>query len=335
MIWLTWRQFRSQSVVAAVVFVAAAVVLGIAAQAVATMWTNSGAASCPATGDCAALASFLQEAQQGWTMMVYVLGAGLIYLVPPLVGVFWGAPLVARELEAGTHRLVWNQSVTRARWLGTKLAVLGAASMAFAGLLSLATTWSSHRLDQVGFNRLEPILYGARGIVPVAYAAFAFALGVVTGMVIRRTVPAMAITLAVYAGFALAMALGIRSHLLPATHTQQPLNTANINGMGISQDGTMRVEASFDVPGAWVTHNTTITATGQDFTGPANTQVCGRDGAPKDCIGWLGSLGLKQDIVYQPAGHFWPLQWVESGVFLALTALLVTFGFWWLRRRSS
>jgi len=335
MIWLTWRQFRSQSVVAAAVFVAAAVALGIAGRAVATMWTNSGAASCPATGDCAALSSFLQEAQQGWTMVVYVLGAGLIYLVPPLVGVFWGAPLVARELEAGTHRLVWNQSVTPARWLGTKLAVLGAASMAFAGLLSLVTTWSSHRLDQVGFNRLEPILYGARGIVPVAYAAFAFVLGVVAGMVIRRTVPAMAITLAVYAGLALAMALGIRGHLLPATHLQQPLNTAEINGMGINQDGAMRVEAGFNLPGAWVMHNTTITSTGQAFTGPANMQVCGRDGAPKDCMGWLGSLGLKQDITYQPAGHFWPLQWVESGVFLVLTALLVSFGFWWLRRRSS
>ena len=335
MIWLTWRQFRAQSVVGAVVLVVAVLASVLAGRAFAEMWTNSGAAACPATGDCPALDSFLSEANKSWASAVYGFGAALLYLVPPLVGVFWGAPLVARELEAGTHRLVWNQSVTRVRWLGTKLAILGVASMAFAGLLSLATTLAAQRLDETGYNRLEPVLFGARGIVPVAYAAFAFVLGVVVGMVFRRTVPAMATTLAVYAGLGAAMAMGLRGHLLPATHTQLPLNTGDISSMGISQDGVMRVEAGVDLPGAWVLQNTTVTSTGQEFTGPANTQVCGRDGSPKDCIGWLSSLGLKQDVVYQPAGRFWPLQWAEAGVFLALAALLVAFGFWWLRRRSN
>jgi hypothetical protein len=57
--------------------------------------------------------------------------------------------------------------------------------------------------------------------------------------------------------------------------------------------------------------------------------------SPKECFNWLGTLGLKQDVGYQPAGHFWPLQWAEAGVFLVLAALLVAVGFWWLRRRSG
>ena len=335
MIWLTWRQFRAQSVVAAAVLVAGAVLLAITGRAIATMWTDSGAAACPATGSCSALETFLYQAQHGWTSTAYVLGSALIYLVPPLVGGFWGAPLVARELETGTQRLVWNQSVTRTRWLATKLAILGGASMAFAGLLSLAATLASHRLDTVGFNRLEPALFGARGIVPVAYAAFAFALGVITGMVIRRTVPAMATTLAVYAGCIAGMALGLRSHLLPATHTLLPLNLEGHGQIGINQNGEMRIVGGVDVPGAWIVHNETVTAAGQPFNGPADMQVCGRNGAPNTCDAWIKSLGLQQDIVYQPASHFWPLQWVEAGLFLALTGLLVAFGFWWLRRRSA
>jgi len=337
MIWLTWRQFRAQSVIAAAVLAVAVVLLAITGRAIATMWTDSGAASCPATGDCSALQTFLHQAQDGWTMTAYVLGSALIYLVPPLVGAFWGAPLVARELETGTQRLIWNQSVTRVRWLVTKLAILGAASMAFAGLLSLAATWASHRLDTVGFNRLEPVLFGARGIVPVAYAAFAFALGVITGMVVRRTVPAMATTLAVYVGCVAAMALGLRAHLLPATHVLLPLDLEGSHPeIGInSQNGEMRIVGDLNVPGAWVLHNDTVTAAGQPFNGPADLTVCGRNGSPDTCDAWIKSLNLQQDAVYQPAAHFWPLQWAEAGLFLALTALLVAFGFWWLRRRSA
>ena len=38
-------------------------------------------------------------------------------LLPLAVGVFWGAPLLAREVEQGTIRLVFTQSVSRRRWL--------------------------------------------------------------------------------------------------------------------------------------------------------------------------------------------------------------------------
>jgi len=336
MIWLTWRQFRAQSLIAAATAVVAVVLLAITGRAFATMWTDSGAGSCPASGDCGALHTFVSQAQHGWTMTAYVLGTALVYLVPPLVGLFWGAPLVARELETGTQRLIWNQSITRVRWLGTKLAVVGVAAMAFAGLLSLAVTWASHRLDVTGFNRLEPVLFGARGIVPMAYAAFAFVLGVTAGMVIRRAVPAMATTLAAYAAAVAGMALWIRAHLLPATRVVLPLNVDGHIQVGINRNsGDMRIVGDVDVPGAWVIHNQTVTSAGVPFQGPANAQLCGPDAGPAKCNGWIASLGLQQEVVYQPAGHFWPLQWLEAGLFLALTAALVAFGFWWLRRRTA
>ena len=58
----------------------------------------------------------------------------LMLAVPALLGIFWGAPLVARELETGTYRLAWTQSVTRTRWLAVKVALVGLASVAVAGL---------------------------------------------------------------------------------------------------------------------------------------------------------------------------------------------------------
>lgn len=335
MIWLTWRQFRAQGYFAAAVLVAAATVLTFAGVAIAHLWAGSGAASCPATGDCPALESFIDETTRGWLPVAYIFGTALTYLAPPLIGVFWGAPLVARELETGTQRLVWTQSATRARWLATKLSLLGLAAMAFAGLLSLAATLSGGHLDTAAANRLEPMLFGARGVVPVAYAAFAFVLGVLAGMVIRRTVPAMATTLGVYAVAVLAMALGLRGHLLPAKHLTKALDVLNINGFGIHNDTVLSVRGDPGLPGAWVLQNTTVDTSGAVFTGPANPQFCGRRTDPQDCLNWVGTLGLRQQITYQPASRFWAMQWTEAGLFLVLTALLVAAGFWWLRRRSA
>jgi hypothetical protein len=263
----------------------------------------------------------------------------VMYVVPGLVGIFWGAPLVARELEAGTHRLAWNQSVTRTRWLASKLAIVGTASAATVGLLSWAVTAWAHHIDYVNGNRITPMVYGARGIVPIGYALFAFALGVALGMLIRRTVPAMAATLVVYAAAIASMPLWVRAHLLPVSHTVSPLDMSKVENFEIVGNGagnpTMKVVSGVVPHGGWVLSNNTITPTGQIFTGPPNPQFCGENQGPRACMDWVGSLGLRQDVTYQPASHFWPLQWTETGIFVGLAVLLVGFCFWWTRRRLS
>jgi ABC-type multidrug transport system permease subunit len=111
--------------------------------------------------------------------LLYFAGGAAVYLTPALIGIFWGAPLVTRELEAGTLRLTWNQSVTRTRWMAAKLALIGLVAMATAGLLSLMVTWWSGPIDQAGgfpvtmgqLSRFSPLVFDARGFAPVGYAA--------------------------------------------------------------------------------------------------------------------------------------------------------------------
>jgi ABC-type transport system involved in multi-copper enzyme maturation permease subunit len=255
-----------------------------------------------------------------------------MYLVPALIGIFWGAPLIAREVETGTHRLAWNQSVTRTRWLVTKLAIIGGASVATVGLLSWAITSWAHRIDEANGDRIKPLIYGARGVVPISYALFAFVLGVTMGMIIRRTVPAMAATLAIYIGAVAAMPMWIREHLTSAVHATPALDLGRLRGIGLTTNGTLRIFAEAPA-NAWVLSNHVVSSTGQAITG--NPQYCSPSASPATCQQWLGTLGLRQDLTYHPESHFWSLQWAEAGIFLGITVLLVGFCFWWIRRRVS
>ena len=335
MIWLTWRQARTQTLVAIAALAVVAVTLLITGINLAHLYDSSGVASC--TANCDQIrANFLFDAHSGFIGIVYNLSIILMFVVPPVIGVFWGAPMMARELESGTYRLVWNQSVTRTRWLAAKLLGVGLVGVAVTGLLSLAISLWWAPVDNIGLDRLLPTEFATRGVVPLGYAAFAFVLGVVAGMVIRRTVPAMAVTLAVVAAAQILMPTVIRAHLIPPVHKAVALDTQHLRGFGISDDGNqMRVMGSYDEPGSWVLSITTVKPDGTEFTGPANQQACNRDSSPRDCLNWLTTLNLKQDVTYQPASRFWPLQWVEGGLFAGLAALMALFCFWWVRRRLA
>jgi len=131
--------------------------------------------------------------------VLYLLGIVIILLTPAVIGLFWGAPLIARELETGTSALAWNQTVTRTRWLAVKLTLTGLAAMAVSEGLSLMQSWWAAPIGQavghgasgtnLAMGRFSSLVFATHGITPLGYAAFAFALGVTAGALIRRTVP--------------------------------------------------------------------------------------------------------------------------------------------------
>jgi hypothetical protein len=349
MIWLTWRQFRAQAWVTSAALAVVAVALAVTGLRLAHLSHAIGIATCQTNASCGSLtSSFLHQmkANPVYNVLFYA-GIGILYVVPAIIGVFWGAPLVTREIEAGTFRLAWNQSITRTRWIAVKLGVIGLAAMATAGLLSVMITWWASPVDGAlglpagrngtgGLNRFTPLLFGARGITPVGYAAFGFALGVAAGVLIRRTVPAMAATLAAFAGVQITMALWVRSHLITPVTATTPLNPANIDGLYFAGSGTggqMGVQASVNLPGAWVLSNQTINGAGQVFTGPAPHICVSNSSTFQACQQALGGLHLRQMVTYQPASRYWVFQWYETAIFVALALALAAFCFWWVRRR--
>jgi ABC-2 family transporter len=339
MIWLTMRQFRAQALAAAAALAALAVTFGVTGPHLARLYDTSGLATCQ-SGCSALTASFLDSMKSDTIYPVlYIAGLGILYLTPGIIGVFWGAPLVTRELEAGTFRLAWNQSVTRTRWMAAKLTLTGLAAMATTGLLSLIITWWASPIDRAGgfpitlgqLNRFSPVAFGARDIVPVGYAAFGFALGVAIGVLVRRTLPAMAITLVIFTAVQVIMPNVIRPHLLPHS-TATTAVSVDLGTAVMEHNGQLTVPVT-SLPGAWIFSNQTITPSGHVFVLP-DVPAC-QSGTQQQCNAWLATQHLRRQISYQPASRFWAFQWYETAIYLTLALALAGFCIWRIRHRLS
>jgi hypothetical protein len=293
-------------------------------------------------------------------MILYFLSVVVILIAPAIIGTFWGAPLIARELEAGTFRLTWNQSVTRTRWLAVKLALIGAAGMAVTEAFSLLQAWWAAPIGKaVGLGgsgsifsetRFGVFVFPTHGITPLGYAAFGFALGVTAGLLVRRAIPAMAITLAIFAAAAFITPL-IRPTLLPTSQTTATIAATGANISLTANPGLVFTATTVPGhPGAWIISSDGVNAAGQPVSSvPAaceslmsQTNVTHRGRGPTTSAPGPNALnncvaghGIRVAESYQPASHYWPLQWSETGMYLALALALACYCFWRLNRRRS
>ncbi|MGW7231460.1 transporter [Streptomyces cyaneofuscatus] len=319
MIWLTWRQFRAQALTAVVALAGLAAYLVYLGMQIRNSYDND-VAGCTVGGNCEAVGKlFLNE----YELPVF-LASVLLIVIPALIGLFWGAPLITRELEAGTHRLVWNQSVSRTRWLIVKLGFVALITAVVVGVYSLLLTWAASPYDRVQGERFDAIGFMSRNITPVGYAVFAFLLAATVGLLIRRTMPAMAITLVAVAVVQMIVPFGIRPHLQEPVSTTVAL-TANTQFKAFRDEGDEVQILGYNIPGAWMLDNThsLYDSDGKAYSEKSFESCFSVDmDKMKACV---AKRDLHVEVSYQPADRYWRFQWIEAGGYLALTALLVAF----------
>jgi hypothetical protein len=319
MTWLTWRQHRQQALFAALGFVALAALLIPTDLQMHDALGANGLSQCldtlgPSDGGCHALVDAFSE------RFKLLRGVAILLLfVPLLVGMFLGPPLVARELENGTHRLVWTQGVTRLRWALVKIGLVGALAVAIAAGYALLVGWWMTPLDRVNTSRLEPGLFDMQGLVPVAYTLFAVGLGIAAGTVTRKVLSAMALTVFVFVSVRLAVDLLARPHFL------EPLRRV-VPALG-GKDPT--------TSGDWIVSSKVHDASGNLLSGNGITLCPPGQRACLDKFGNSPLTGAYNVVTYQPAGRFWTFQGIETGLFVALTALLIAFAVYRIKRRLT
>jgi hypothetical protein len=352
MIRLSWRQLKGQVAFCTAALVVVAIVAAITGPHLVHLYDTS-VTTCAAHGDCStATTAFLENdaTLRSW------LGI-LVVVLPGIIGIFWGAPLIARELEAGTHRLIWTQSVTRTRWLVVKLGVAGLASVIVAGGLSLIVSWWAGPLD--GAKASVFSTFDQRDIVPIGYAAFALALGVTAGLLIRRTVPAMAATLVAFVATLVAVAHWVRPHLVTPRIRTYGLNSST-TGFGSANGSPFSLQPNPpNIPNSWIYSERIVDRGGHALAPTYVANACPKlvasaqataGGTPaaghvsraptpagvqvelQSCFARVGAR-FHEVVTYQPGSRYWTFQWYELAIFLGGALTLVGFSTLWVRHR--
>jgi hypothetical protein len=322
MTWLLWQQQRRLVLLVGVALVAAAVFLGATGVSLENTYRRAIKA-CSASGHgCFDLSN--TQFFGGSRLLDLVIAVG--FLVPFVLGLFWGVPLVAREFEEGTHRLAWTQSVSRRHWLGVRLGWFVAAAAVVVAVLSALTTWWYGPINAVQFDRLGSAVFDSQGIAPVGYAIFGVVLGATVGALIRRTVAGMAVTFFVFAIVRYVIAEYLRPHLLSA---QTVLVSLTGGGRGAPS-------------ASWVLSQTIVNASGRIVPlsngSPAPGSIplaCRSIVYGKQLGACLDPHGFHYLVTYQPANRFWVLQGIEVAIFVAAAIGLAIFTLWWVAREDA
>ena len=340
MSWLIWRLYRAQAAITALLLAAFAALLLVTGVQVAAQW-HSALVTCTQTHTCDTLPDtlFLGSHPVGF-LVVMTLG------VPAILGMLCGAPLVAHEFETGTSQFAWTQSITRRRWLAVKAGWLLLAAAAVGAVVSGLVTWWSGPNNALQANAFNPGRFDIMGIAPVGYAVFAMALGITAGALVRRTLPAVAITLAGFIAVRFVIFSWLRPHFISAVTTYFPLNRAVTVAGSFWQLAAGYVGAG-DRP-IGIPQSTTGTVLGTVGGGipvsslPAPCQALAGGGntplspAVNDAVlSCAQAHHIRAYLTYQPAGRYWAFQGIETGIFVLLAAALIAVTFAVLSRRDA
>ena len=319
MIWVGWRQQRAETLIAAAMLAVLAAVAIPTGVHMASVYTHEGLVACarnytPAT--CGnPVGSFL----------IRFTGLKLLFtwstILPALAALLLAAPFVL-DLDNGTYRLYWTQSITRRRWIVTKLALSVAASVAVAGCLIALATWLRAPLDHLN-GRMSTDAYDTEGIVPVAYALFVLGVAVAIGALWRRTVPALLVAFVVYVVGRVFMDSWLRQRLLSPVKTTW---LGNGSGPNLNQ--------------ALVINQFVSDRNGRQLAGSAGPCIPGSSGGllphTHVCVQTHPhGAHVYMTALYQPASRFWELQGAEFGIVAGIGMLLILAAAWWTHRCNA
>jgi hypothetical protein len=301
MIWVSWRQHRSEAIACLGALAALAVYAIVVGTSMRAAFSHDDLAACLARSQGTSCPAAVSAFTDKFGSMVNIAFWAVLLIAPGLLGGVIGAPLLARELEFGTWRLAWSQSVPRARWLAVKLTLVTGGLVVLGAAMTAVITWYRAPMDRLTGHMLHNI-YDFEGPVLTAYILCAFGFAVLAGLLLRRSIPAMVVAFIPWLAIRLVVEFLLRPHFqAPLTFRQNcPAGCPGGSGIGFVPQLTGHI-------GDWVL--------GQAAVQPANPAVSA--------------------YLYQPADRFWHFQFVEAGLFVLLTAAALAAAIWLLHRRAS
>ena len=320
MIWVAWRQQRAETLIAAIVLAVLAALLIPTGIQMASRFDQDGLSACAS----ATRSDGCQQAIQAFTARFDAVMNLLpwLNLVPGVIGIALAAPLLL-ELESGTYRLAWTQSITRRRWLAAKLGQPVFAAVLAAVAMSALVTWWRAPLDDL-HGRFENV-FDFEGTVGIGYVLFALGLSLAIGAVWRRTVPAL------IAGFAGYVAVRVFVQNWLRERYESPLSSIWPARSGLEKP---------ELAKAWILELRPSDRFGHAITPQfGRLQECGPVGNGTGGVKVVDPSCLPDNLynhaIYQPASRFWAFQGIETALFAGAAVALIAFAAWWIHERTT
>jgi hypothetical protein len=317
-IWVAWRQQRAETLIAAVVLALLAILLVPTGIEMASRYDHDGLSACAAAGRADGCRQAIGAFTQRFDAIMGVLP--WLNLLPGVIGIVLAAPLLL-EIESGTFRLAWTQSITRRRWLAVKLGTAALAAVVAALAMTALVTWWRAPLDHL-HGRMEDV-FDFEGTVGIGYVLFALGLALAVGVVWRRAVPAL---IAGFAGYTV-VRIFVQSWL--RERYRSPLTATWPARSGLERP---------EIAKAWVLDLRPSDRLGRSITPPgAAMQACER--RVGTTVGVVDPSCLPADLynhaVFQPSSRFWEFQLIETALFAGIGVALIGFAAWWVHERIT
>lgn len=321
--WVAWRRYRAAFVTITALLAAATVVLVIRGEHMRHAYAALQACTPVRSARCGFVFTTFQDTYANLGPI-----GGLFVFVPGLIGTFTGAPLLARELETGTFRFAWTQGAGRMRWL-IALMVPGAVGAAAIGAAFGAIfTWYYHPLTAGGFvPRQNGSIFPVTGLAIAGWALLAYSVGILAGVLGRRVLPAVVVTLLVWTGLAFTA-----SHLRQYDY-QAPISTSRMQ----IATRDLQVENWWTFHGARISNarlDQVLQAAGAPSIDGGSVRVAPGQTAT-DPVSYLLQHGYTQWTSYQPDSRYWTFQGIEFGWLAVMSVLLLATATWLVRRRGG
>lgn len=247
----------------------------------------------------------------------------ILQLTAVLAGMFLGAPLLPREIDSGTAKLAWTQAASRTRWLLAQ--VLPLASLLALAALAIGAEfgWWLSPFPHFAIGSIDPESpwwpprFNLNPLLLAGWVVFAFTFGVFLGAAIRRTLPAMAATLACYGAVLFEVSASWRMHYLPPLHRAVAVQFQPGGSYGYSVYWGPRPHIIMSQALGWPDGNLLSNA---EQLRPA---------------AWMSLHHIVMWITYQPANRYHTFQAIELGWLLAASALLVAAAIVVIQRRPA
>jgi ABC-type transport system involved in multi-copper enzyme maturation permease subunit len=330
MIWLIWRQHRAELMASGLVLALILLVLLVTGIHITDVSQSTNLLSCASKHlDCSSaqntVSNYITNHAFG-SATFYNIFQYFLLALPLLLGMFVGAHLVAREFEQGTYRLVWTQSISWSHWLCMKIALLACFVVCATGILyGVFIWWKTPAL--AAFN--NPWLYSNYdiwGFVPIAYTLFALVLGIAAGTVVRKTVPAMAITLIVFVVLRVLIEIFLRPYLLPPLVMVRPIS--------IMQPVPIPAQ-SLIISYSTEQYGKPVSAELGDVCSTRFSQGETTEVYSTKYSQCLANHGFQNKVVYQPLDRLLLFQGMESSIYIFLAVILLGITVLWTRRSIS